>query len=357
MSAPRHCLVVGAGVAGSAIARALADKGWQVDVADQAASPAAGASGVPIGVLSCHVSVDDNPLSKLTREGLQRVMAFAQLHLVKGQDWLDCGVLERRLDGHTKKKNWKSAEIGSVWHGWVETPSDLQLSQAGLKQISTDEQLWQAHGAWVKPLSLIQALLDHPSIHFQGGQLLKATEIQTLGYPAVVLALGAHTSDFLADLLHAPALPLVPVAGQISWGLQDAAQTPAFPPFAVNGYGGFVSHVPTPQGVAWFSGATFHRGQTLAEVTKQDHAENFHKLQQLLPQAAQALERQWQTPDSVSGWSGVRCTSVNRMPIARALDPVKLPTWYVLTALGSRGLTLAMGCAQRLASEIDSHYG
>ena len=357
MSAPRHCLVVGAGVAGAAIARALADKGWQVDVADQAHSPAAGASGVPIGVLSCHVSVDDNPLSKLTREGLQRVMAFAQQHLVKGQDWLDCGVLERRLDGHTKKKNWKPDEIGSVWHGWVETPTDLQLLQAGLKQISTDEQLWQAHGAWVKPLSLIQALLDHPSIHFQGGQLLKATEIQTLGYPAVVLALGAHTSDFLADLPHAPALPLVPVAGQISWGLQDAAQTPAFPPFAVNGYGGFVSHVPTPQGVAWFSGATFHRGQTLAEVTKQDHAENFHKLQQLLPQAAQALERQWQTPDSVSGWSGVRCTSVNRMPIARALDPVKLPTWYVLTALGSRGLTLAMGCAERLASEIDSHYG
>ena len=357
MSAPRHCLVVGAGVAGSAIARALADKGWQVDVADQAASPAAGASGVPIGVLSCHVSVDDNPLSKLTREGLQRVMAFAQQHLVKGQDWLDCGVLERRLDGHTKKKNWKSAEIGSVWHGWVETPSDLQLSQAGLKQISTDEQLWQAHGGWVKPLSLIQALLDHPSIHFQGGQLLKATEIQTLGYPAVVLALGAHTSDFLADLPHAPALPLVPVAGQISWGLQDAAQIPAFPPFAVNGYGGFVSHVPTPQGLAWYSGATFHRGEAKAEVTPQDHAENFAKLQQLLPRAAQELNAQWQTPDQLQGWSGVRCTSVNRMPVARALQAVKLPTWYVLTALGSRGLTLAMGCAERLASEIDSHYG
>ena len=353
MSAPRHCLVVGAGVAGAAIARALADKGWQVDVADQAHSPAAGASGVPIGVLSCHVSVDDNPLSKLTREGLQRVMAFAQQHLVKGQDWLDCGVLERRLDGHTKKKTWQPAEMGSVWHGWVQTPTKLQLAQAGLKQISTGEQLWQAYGAWVKPLSLIQALLDHPSIHFQGGQLLKATEIQTLGYPAVVLALGAHTSDFLADLPHAPALPLVPVAGQISWGLQDAAQTPAFPPFAVNGYGGFVSHVPTPQGLAWYSGATFHRGQTKAEVTAQDHAENLHKLQQLLPQAAQALQSQWQTPNQLQGWSGVRCTSVNRMPIARTLDPVKLPTWYVLTALGSRGLTLAMGCAEQLAVQID----
>ena len=92
MSAPRHCLVVGAGVAGAAIARALADKGWQVDVVDQAASPAAGVSGVPIGVLSCHVSVDDNPLSKLTRDGLLKVRSFSQAHLLKGQDWLDCGV-------------------------------------------------------------------------------------------------------------------------------------------------------------------------------------------------------------------------------------------------------------------------
>ena len=352
MSAPRHCLVVGAGVAGAAIARALADKGWQVDVADQAHSPAAGASGVPIGVLSCHVSVDDNPLSQLTRAGVQKVMAFAQQHLVKGQDWLDCGVLERRLEGHTKKKTWQSSEAGSVWHGWVQTPTDLQLSQAGLKEINPHEQLWQPHGAWVKPVSLIQALLDHPSIHFQGGQLLKATEIQALGYPAVVLALGAHTSDFLADLPHAPALPLVPVAGQVSWGYHAAGTATAFPPFAVNGFGGFVSGVPTPQGLAWYSGATFHRGEAKAEVTPQDHAENLAKLQQLLPQAARQLEAQWQAPDQLQGWSGVRCTSVNRMPVARALQAQHLPGWYVLTAMGSRGLTVAMVCAERLALDI-----
>jgi len=353
VTASRHCLVVGAGIAGAAMARALADKGWQVDVSDQAPSSAAGASGVPIGVLSCHVSVDDNPLSKLTRAGLQKVRAFAQSYLVNGQDWLDCGVLERRLDGHTKKKKWQPLERDSVWHGWVQTPTRLQLAQAGLSEHSADEQLWQAPGAWVKPLALIEALLNHSGIHFQRGQALKATEIQALGYPAVVLTLGAYTSDFLAELSDAPKLPLLPVAGQISWGLHNAEQAKLFPPFAVNGYGGFVSHVPTPQGLAWYSGATFHRGQAQAEVTVQDHAENFLKLQQLLPQAAQALQSQWQTPDNIRGWAGIRCTSVNRMPVARALDPVKLPAWYVLTALGSRGLTLAMECAQRLALEID----
>ena len=357
MTAPRHCLVVGAGIAGAAMARALADKGWQVDVFDQAPSPAAGASGVPIGVLSCHVSVDDNPMSQLTRQGLLKVRSFAQAHLVKGQDWLDCGVLERRLDGHTKKKTWQPSLMGSVWHGWVQTPTDLQLAQAGLSELSVDEQLWQAPGAWVKPRPLIEALLNHSYIHFQRGQPLKATEIQALGYPSVVLALGAHTSDFLADLPHAPALPLLPVAGQISWGLHDAEQAKLFPPFAVNGYGGFVSHVPTPQGLAWYSGATFHRGQAKALVTAQDHDSNAEKLEQLLPQAAQALRSQWQTPDSLGGWAGVRCTSVNRVPIARALDAVKLPDWYVLTALGSRGLTLAMQCAEQLAEQINNdHY-
>lgn len=353
MTSTRHCLVVGAGVAGAAMARALADKGWRVDVFDKAPSPAAGASGVPIGVLSCHVSVDDNPMSQFTRAGLQRVMSFAQQHLVKGQDWLDCGVLERRLEGHTKKKTWQPSLVNTVWHGWVQTPTEMQLTQAGLSEISANEQLWQPHGAWIKPAPLIKALLEHPLIRFQGGQSLKAMQVQALGYTAVVLALGAHTSNFLSDLSDAPDLPLVPVAGQITWGLHDAEQANSFPPFAVNGYGGFVSAVPTPQGQAWYSGATFHRGEAKAEVTPQDHAENFAKLQQLLPQAARQLEAPWRTPDQLQGWSGVRCTSINRMPVARALDNIKLPSWYVLTALGSRGLTLAMECAERLALEID----
>ena len=72
MTAPRHGLVVGAGVAGAAMARALADKGWQVDVADIAHATAAGASGVPIGVLSCHVSVDDNPCRNSPARGCKR---------------------------------------------------------------------------------------------------------------------------------------------------------------------------------------------------------------------------------------------------------------------------------------------
>jgi glycine/D-amino acid oxidase-like deaminating enzyme len=41
------------------------------------------------------------------------------------------------------------------------------------------------------------------------------------------------------------------------------------------------------------------------------------------------------------------------MPVARALQAQHLPSWYVLTAMGSRGLTVAMACAERLAFEMD----
>jgi tRNA 5-methylaminomethyl-2-thiouridine biosynthesis bifunctional protein len=88
-------------------------------------------------------------------------------------------------------------------------------------------------------------------------------------------------------------------------------------------------------------------------VTPQDHASNFEKLERLLPDSAKALQHPWQTPDKLNGWTGVRCTSINRMPIAQALHSDKRSAWYALTALGSRGLTLAMACAERLALEMD----
>ena len=55
----QHCLVIGGGLAGAAAAASLARRGWQVQVLDQAAEPAAGASGLPAGVFAPHVSPDD----------------------------------------------------------------------------------------------------------------------------------------------------------------------------------------------------------------------------------------------------------------------------------------------------------
>ena len=83
MNLDKRCIVIGAGVAGAACARVLADRGWQVKLLDMAKEPCAAASGVPVGVVSCHASPDDNPLSQLTRAGLQATVAFAKEHLIE----------------------------------------------------------------------------------------------------------------------------------------------------------------------------------------------------------------------------------------------------------------------------------
>lgn len=49
-----RCVVIGAGLAGAAVAASLARRGWRVAVLDAAATPAAGASGLPAGVMAPH---------------------------------------------------------------------------------------------------------------------------------------------------------------------------------------------------------------------------------------------------------------------------------------------------------------
>ena len=375
----KQAIVVGAGLAGAAAARALADKGWQVLVLDMGTEVCGGGSAVPVGVLSCHVSIDDNPLSQLTREGLLWTRRFAQAHLQEGLDWLGNGVLERRMSpDNSAKKAWPEPEANSVWHGHVSLATAEQLSQAGLSADDT-QALWQHQGAWIKPLALVRALMKHEAISFVGRAEVESMQrnvatgewmlrvknhisIPNMGSshtystetaPHVVLALGAHTPDFLNQVLYVDHMGLHPIAGQVSWGIQAGASTASLPPFAVNGHGSFVSGVPTVDGNAWYTGATFVRQDIKPSLSAQGHQENQQRLAELLPHAAQQLQGTWDDATRLKGWAGVRCASVNRMPKVGPLDEAQFPGLHLLTAMGSRGLTLSLLCAEVLACHLE----
>jgi tRNA 5-methylaminomethyl-2-thiouridine biosynthesis bifunctional protein len=53
---------------------------------------------------------------------------------------------------------------------------------------------------------------------------------------------------------------------------------------------------------------------------------------------------------SLRNWAGVRCTTHDRLPVVGPLAGA--PGVHVLTALGSRGITLGLLCADLLASQI-----
>ena len=48
----------------------------------------------------------------------------------------------------------------------------------------------------------------------------------------------------------------------------------------------------------------------------------------------------------------MRCTAPDRLPIVGRVDPAHLPGLWVSTAMGARGLTLALLCGELLAARL-----
>lgn len=325
-----HCAIVGAGLAGAAVAHALALRGWQVTVLDQHAHAAAGASGLPAGLAVAHVSKDDNPRSRLTRAGIALLHQHARRLLVPGSDWSPGGVLE----------------------------------------LAPGKGQWHPQGCWVRPARLVQAWLHHPAIAFMGDSKVHAATFEGACWslrdaqgnllataPHLVLANAAALRDLA--LSPAPdaglAAGLRAIRGVMSIGdwprMQDEPQPPQFP---VNGGGSFLPGIPGPHGLQWHCGATFETDGDIATEVARGHAANQTRLEKLLPQVAQALAPQWRSPH-LQAWGGERCTTHDRLPLVGALQAgasAQAPGLWCSVGMGSRGLSLAALCAELLAAQM-----
>jgi tRNA 5-methylaminomethyl-2-thiouridine biosynthesis bifunctional protein len=170
----------------------------------------------------------------------------------------------------------------------------------------------------------------------------------------VVLAAGFESVQLLAVLATGDAakptlnLPLQPVRGQIAWG--KCLASAEMPPFPVNGHGSFIPAFRGVEGqMHWLMGSTFERDSQSGVTTPEDQLALANRLQILLPQTAEALEVAFKA-DQVKAWAGVRCASPDRLPVVGPLNERTLPGLSICTALGSRGLTFAVLCAELLAS-------
>jgi tRNA 5-methylaminomethyl-2-thiouridine biosynthesis bifunctional protein len=366
----RRAIVIGAGLAGASAAYSLAQRGWAVTVLDRGTAPAAGASGLPAGVVAPHVSPDDRPLSQLSRAGVMATLARAAALLPGGDGWDGCGVLERRLkDSRELPAAW--ADPASPGHTWSHPASARQRAAAGLDDASPAH--WHARAGWVRAPALVAAMLAAPGITWQPNAAVAAlrqdvdpaaatSEAGPSGWtalapdgtvlaqaPVVVVAAGFDS----LDLLHtagAPALPLNPLRGQLLFGPMPPAPHP-LPPFPVNGLGNFITGVPVDGVPGWVLGSTFERGCREPVLRDTDTAEVAAKLAVLLPASAAAL-----APQIGSGvaraWAAVRCTVPDRLPVVGAVDATALPGLLVSTGMGARGMTLAVLCGELLAAQL-----
>lgn len=345
--APARCIVVGAGLAGAAVAASLARRGWQVTVLDQADVPAGGASALPAGLLAPHTSPDDGLLSRLTRCGVRMTLHYARTFLPEGDDWRCTGVLEHRPGTPPRRP----AQVTDGSQAWCRPASATQKQAAGLPE--HEPAAWHELGAWIRPQALVRAWLSEPGITWRGrtpvrsvtasdgvwqvaggaGALLAEAEL-------VVLAAAHASAALLRDLP-----PLYPVRGQVSWA--SRVEGLPLPPFPVNGHGHFIPDATVEGGPAWLCGSTYERNEADRSPRQADHQFNLDKLRLLLPAVAGQLAPAF-ADGSVRAWTGVRCVSGDRRPYVGELRP----GLWVSTAMGSRGLTFAALCAELLAARL-----
>lgn len=355
----RRALVIGAGLAGSAVAHSLAVRGWSVTVLDRAPEVGGGASGLPAGLAAPHVSPDDNVLSRITRAGVQATLQRAQALLNHGTDWALTGVLEHNLGGKRRLPAHVSDPHSTL-------ASSAQIAAAGLAPDTPA--LWHAQAAWIRPRQLVAAQLQTPGVHVRWGQSVHAiarqgeawavTDAQgrTLDQASVLVVASGFDSLALLRPLPGCAVPLHPLRGQISFGPMAALSEELrqrLPPFPVNGHGCFISGVPTAEGPpGWFTGSTFERQCEQAPVRDEDHAANAVRLATLLPALGQAMTGPYGPfgADRVRGWAGLRCTLPNRLPAVGPIDPLRLPGLWLNTGMGARGISLSVLCGELTAA-------
>jgi tRNA 5-methylaminomethyl-2-thiouridine biosynthesis bifunctional protein len=340
---PSRAIVVGAGLAGAAVAASLARRGWSVLVVDAAETPAAGASGLPVGLVAPHQSPDDNLLSRLTRSGIRITLQEAQARLARGLEWEATGVLEWRGDDARALP-----DLGEALDPWSRPASDAQKRAAGWD--TAQPAWWHQNAGWIEPAALVRAWLRAPGVRFLGRwkvrrivregsqwRIDEADGTRAAVAPLVVVASALQSGALLGDTLR-----LQPVRGQVTWAPrpEDAA---ALPPFPVNGNGHFLPNVPLVERGAWITGSTYGRGQAETACRAGDDAANLAKLRTFLPRAAAAV-----ADASTRAWSGVRCASADRRPLVGEVEP----GLWVSTAMGSRGLSFAALCAELLAARL-----
>jgi tRNA 5-methylaminomethyl-2-thiouridine biosynthesis bifunctional protein len=148
-----------------------------------------------------------------------------------------------------------------------------------------------------------------------------------------------------AKLLPQP-VALNAVRGQVSWAPHEDGAG-ALPPFPVNGNGHFLPRVPLVDRGAWITGSTYGRGDTGTDLRQGDDAENLRRVAEVLPRAAGVMQAAYDK-GQVRSWSGVRCTSADRRPLAGEV----VPGLWISTAMGSRGLTFAALCGEWIAARL-----
>ena len=286
---PTRAIVIGAGIAGAATARELAERGLPVTILE-ARKPAQAGSGNRQGLLYAKISAHNTEQTELLLCGYGHSRRLLQKLLPDSETWGGDGVLHLNHDAAESKRN--QALGAQIHHRHLyRSVSTAEASEIAAMPIGSDGLYWP-QGVWLNPPAVVQALLDHPLIELHthtpalaaehdGHGWHVTTPAQTFSGSHLVYCLGAQ-SPAAADS-NIAALPYQLIRGQTS--LAAATAESAKLRCALSG-ASYIS--PAWQGLHCF-GATFVHHDTNTDWRETEEQTNHAELAALNPTLAQTL--------------------------------------------------------------------
>lgn len=329
-TAPARVRIIGAGIAGAALARTFLDRGVGVEVIEQAL-PAGAASGNPLALVMPRLDAADTVQARLLIDAYLGARRF-----YTGRAGVtETDVAQRPKDAREEERIAKVLADPPLGLENLEAMAGGQLHKGALI---------------LEPQTLIPALLD--------GAALRTSETFALDEldPSVptILAAGQDAGNLL------PWLGLAGRLGQVEFA-EVAAEAP---PSAIAS-----GHYALALGRRRLWGATFEAlNGRAAETSDTARAENMAALEALDPYWRQMAKRA-----DIKSRAGVRATTPDRLPLIGAVpdetrarqifdgvrhgqaieaDAPLIDGLYICGGLGSRGFTWAPWGAEILASQL-----
>ena len=347
-------IVVGAGLAGAAVAQSLAQHGLHVTVLEREAGPAQGASGNPAGLFHGAMHPQDGLYARLYRSAALVAASTYRRDLQNGRvAGQVAGLLRLQDDRQDLQGMRRTLRAQGLPSDYVQALDSAEAS--ALAGVSLQTPCWfYPSGGWVSPPDWVNAALRSLGVNLHthaavqrldrsgGHWLLFDSDDRLLARSELVVLSQAMQAAQILQALGADAWPLSLARGQVThWPLAQASTLRL--PVAGEGYALPMSH-------GLLCGATRQDHDTDPALRHADHLHNVARLQRLTGLAP---------PENITSWQGRvgwRLQSDDRLPIAGPVPLLAMPPGqrldqarllprerglFVLTALGSRGLSLA----------------
>jgi tRNA 5-methylaminomethyl-2-thiouridine biosynthesis bifunctional protein len=343
-SRPPRVAVIGAGIAGAALTRALRRLG-AAPVIIEAQGPAAGASGNPVALVTPRLDAGLGAAADLHAQALSRA---TELYCRETPD----AILTRgAFQLETTPKDASRFDRIADWNGFATGAVQRLSAPAASEQLGepthaaglafADALVVEPERiclAWLGDAPRISARTDRLERAAAGWRVLDADGGVIVEADVVVLAAGPACAGLSPQ--DAPPSPMMPVRGQVSWTSNVAFSG------APGSWGSYALGL-ADGGVLF--GATHGREDWGTERRAEDEARNLDQLRQGRPRLAAAVEAsRAHTP--LMGRASLRAATPDHMPLAGAA--VGADGVYLLSGLSARGFTLAPLLAEHVAALI-----